>query len=104
MTAGSDVRIGLISSRSSREEVEALEARPLDTLWVGGHIASPNRSPEAMQWLARLVALIRKAAHRPKVRRKTQPSRAAKQRRLQTKKARGEVKRSRRRVKGNDSE
>jgi len=47
----------------------------------------------------RLVELIRKAAVKPKPRRKTRPSPAARQRRLSTKKKRGEIKRRRRAVK-----
>jgi len=43
----------------------------------------------------RLVALIHKAAERPKKRRKTRPSRAAKARRLEEKRRRGRRKRSR---------
>src|SRR4051794_41307884 len=30
---------------------------PIDSLWVGGHVASPNPSPEGMVQLARLAAL-----------------------------------------------
>ena len=41
---------------------------------------------------ARLVALLRHAAKRPKSRRKTRPGKAAKERRLQSKKQRSEVK------------
>jgi ribosome-associated protein len=47
----------------------------------------------------RLADLIRRAAVRPKARRKTKPSPAARQRRLTTKKKRGEIKRQRRSVK-----
>ena len=47
----------------------------------------------------RLVELIRKAAVKPKLRRKTRPSPAARQRRLSTKKKRAEIKRRRRAVK-----
>ncbi|MEJ2723426.1 MAG: alternative ribosome rescue aminoacyl-tRNA hydrolase ArfB [Deltaproteobacteria bacterium] len=43
----------------------------------------------------RLVALIRKAAERPKPRRKTQPTAASKRRRLEDKRRRGALKRSR---------
>ena len=43
----------------------------------------------------KLAALIRAATHRPKPRRKTRPSAAAKRRRLETKRRRGEIKRSR---------
>ncbi len=45
--------------------------------------------------LERLVELIRAASHKPKPRKATRPSRAAKQRRLDGKKLRGAVKRSR---------
>jgi probable F420-dependent oxidoreductase len=40
-----------------RDEVAALEAMPIDSLWVGGHVSAPNGSPEAMVQLARLSAL-----------------------------------------------
>ncbi|MBZ8132976.1 alternative ribosome rescue aminoacyl-tRNA hydrolase ArfB [Afifella sp. IM 167] len=45
--------------------------------------------------LARLVALIRQAAPKPKPRRPTRPTRASKERRLKAKKARGALKRER---------
>jgi ribosome-associated protein len=44
----------------------------------------------------RLVELIRRALITPKPRRKTRPSRAAKERRIETKKRRGEIKSQRR--------
>jgi probable F420-dependent oxidoreductase len=40
-----------------RSLVETFEALPVDSLWVGGHVASTNPSPEAMVQLARLSAL-----------------------------------------------
>jgi ribosome-associated protein len=43
----------------------------------------------------RLVELVRAALHVPKPRRPTRPSRGAKARRLETKRRRGEIKRSR---------
>lgn len=43
----------------------------------------------------KLAALIRAATHKPKPRRKTKPSAAAKRRRLETKRRKGETKRSR---------
>ena len=49
--------------------------------------------------LRRLIELIRKATIRPKPRRKTQPSPAARERRLSAKKKRSEIKRRRREVK-----
>jgi ribosome-associated protein len=45
---------------------------------------------------ARLVALLQLAAQRPKKRRKTKPGKAAKERRLDSKKARGQIKAMRR--------
>ena len=45
--------------------------------------------------IARLVALIRNAAQRPKTRRKTKPTLASKTRRLETKRRRAETKRLR---------
>ena len=44
---------------------------------------------------ARLVALLQRAATRPKTRRPTRPKKAAKERRLESKKRRGDVKSSR---------
>jgi ribosome-associated protein len=49
--------------------------------------------------IERLVALIRQATVKPKPRRKTRPSRVAKERRLSAKRKRSEIKRRRRRVK-----
>jgi ribosome-associated protein len=46
--------------------------------------------------LDRLVALIRRASHKPKTRRKTKPTRASKERRLEQKRRRSEIKRMRR--------
>ena len=48
--------------------------------------------------IARLVELLRQALVKPKARRKTKPSRAAKERRLAAKKLRGDLKRQRRGV------
>jgi probable F420-dependent oxidoreductase len=41
-------------------QVAELEELPIDSLWVGGHVASPNAAPEAMVQLARLSSV----AHR----------------------------------------
>jgi ribosome-associated protein len=46
--------------------------------------------------IARLIELIRKSAEKPKLRKKTRPSQAAKQHRIESKKRRGETKRMRR--------
>jgi ribosome-associated protein len=63
------------------------------------HISSDTeRTQEANRAavLDRLKALLSQAVREPKPRRKTRPSRAAKQRRLEAKKRRGEVKSNRR--------
>jgi probable F420-dependent oxidoreductase len=52
--ASSAVRIGLVTGGDPRR-LEAIDA--LDSLWVGGHVASRNPTPEAMVGLARLAAL-----------------------------------------------
>ena len=54
--SGDDIRIG-IASGGDASTIRALEARPIDSLWAGGHIASRNPSPEAMVGLARLATL-----------------------------------------------
>jgi probable F420-dependent oxidoreductase len=50
------LRIGFAGAGDARH-LSSLEARGVDSLWVGGHVASPNASPEAMMGLARLAAL-----------------------------------------------
>jgi probable F420-dependent oxidoreductase len=42
---------------NQREELAALEALAIDSIWVGGHVAAPNGSPEVVVALARLAAL-----------------------------------------------
>jgi alkanesulfonate monooxygenase SsuD/methylene tetrahydromethanopterin reductase-like flavin-dependent oxidoreductase (luciferase family) len=42
-------------------EVRELEELGVKSLWVGGHVASTNPSPEAIVWLARLVEQTRSA-------------------------------------------
>jgi probable F420-dependent oxidoreductase len=54
-----EIGIGFVTG-ASREEVEALEALPIDSLWVGGHVAAPNPVPEALVQLARVAALTRR--------------------------------------------
>jgi probable F420-dependent oxidoreductase len=51
-----DLSFGFVTG-VARQEVAELEALPIDSLWIGGHVASPNGSPEAMCQLARLAAL-----------------------------------------------
>ena len=52
--------------------------------------------------LDRLVTLIRRATERPKPRRRTKPTGASREKRLQTKRRRSEAKRRRRRVSGSE--
>ena len=54
------MRIGLVAA-GDLTEASALEELPIDSLWVGGHIASPNPSPEALIALARLSAATERA-------------------------------------------
>jgi probable F420-dependent oxidoreductase len=52
-----ELSFGLLTGVSDPAGVAALEAMPFDALWVGGHVASRNPSPEAIVQLARLAAL-----------------------------------------------
>ena len=77
--------LALAASRLTEDGVLVIEAREHRT-------QSQNR--EAAR--ERLVALIRRAMHRPKTRRPTKPGKAAKEQRLASKKRRGEIKARRR--------
>ena len=55
------VEIGFTAPQD-REQVAELEKLGADSLWVGGHIASTNPSPEALIWLARLVEQTERVA------------------------------------------
>lgn len=50
------LEVGLLASGSPRT-IATLEDLPIDSLWVGGHVASRNPSPEAMMGLAQLAAV-----------------------------------------------
>jgi probable F420-dependent oxidoreductase len=54
------LRFGFVVQRGTRAEIEALEALPIDSLWVGGHISAPQEGPEAMVQLARLAGYTRR--------------------------------------------
>jgi len=82
-----DVRarlLALAGNRVSSNNVLIIDARRFRT-------QERNRQDA----IARLVALIRKAAEKPKLRRKTKPTHASKKRRLETKLRRGDAKRGR---------
>jgi probable F420-dependent oxidoreductase len=58
--SGDPVVFGFVAP-DDPDEVRRLEAAGAGSLWVGGHVASTNPSPEAMVWLARLAAHTRTA-------------------------------------------
>jgi ribosome-associated protein len=77
--------VKLAGNRITKEGVLLIEASQFRT-------QEQNRQ----EALDRLVHLLRQAAHKPKIRKKTRPSKAAKQRRLEQKRRQGEKKRLRR--------
>jgi len=82
-----DVRarlIALAGSRASDGGVITITAQRF-------RVQSRNRADA----LERLVDLVREASHKPKPRKATRPTRASRERRLETKKQRGNVKRAR---------
>jgi ribosome-associated protein len=90
-----EVRLRLIrlgGSRVTKDGILVIDARRFRT-------QERNRQDA----IERLLALIRAAAVRPKPRRKTKPTLASKQRRLEAKRQRSKVKRGRRRVESNDN-
>src|SRR5450830_1295020 len=89
------LRFDVRRSRSLTEEVrERLRALAGSRMTDEGVLVIDAR--------ARLADLIRQALVRPKRRRKTRPGKAAKQRRLDTKKRRAETKAGRGRLRGHD--
>jgi alkanesulfonate monooxygenase SsuD/methylene tetrahydromethanopterin reductase-like flavin-dependent oxidoreductase (luciferase family) len=58
--AADRLRVGAVAPDTAKD-VRRLEAAGAESFWVGGHVASPNRSPEPMVWLARLVEQVREA-------------------------------------------
>jgi len=82
-----DVRARLLAAAGSRASADGVILITAQRF----RVQSRNRADA----LERLVEMIRDAAHKPKPRKATRPSRAAKRRRLEGKKHRGEVKRAR---------
>lgn len=83
-----DVRIRLLAlagNRASADGVITISAQRFRT-------QSRNRADA----LDRLIELIREASHKPKPRTATRPTRASRERRLESKKLRGDIKRARR--------
>jgi ribosome-associated protein len=88
------VKVRLLASRDqriTREGVLVVKAQQ--------HRSLERNRDEA---LARLHELVARAAHVPKVRRATKPTRSARRKRLEGKAKRGEIKRLRGRVSGGD--
>ncbi len=83
--------ISLSGSRLTTEGVLVIDAREHRT-------QAQNR--EAAR--ARLAGLIEQATHRPKKRRPTRPGQAAKERRLTSKKQRGQIKEARGKTRGDE--
>ena len=83
--------IALAGSRMADEGVLVIEAREHRT-------QAQNR--EAAR--ARLIAFVQRAAQQPKKRRPTKPGKAAKEKRLATKKRRGQIKARRQKSVGDD--
>lgn len=83
-----------------RERLKKIAGRRMTAEGILIVKAQRHRSQEQNRQDAidRLKAMIRKAIEVPKVRRPTKPSKASKQRRLATKRRRGELKRQRRMV------
>lgn len=79
--------IRLAGRRASSEGIILIEARQFRT-------QEQNREDA----LHRFIELVRKAAVKPKPRKKTKPTKASKEERLKKKKKRGEIKRIRRRT------
>jgi ribosome-associated protein len=93
-----DVRGSPSLPEDVRQRLERLGGKRLTTEGVLVIEAKEHRTQQQNreEALARLLDLIRRAAEKPKVRRKTGPTPASKQRRRETKRRRSEIKRSRR--------
>lgn len=53
-----ELEIGFVEADVGR--AAALEVRAIDSLWMGGHIASPNAAPDALVALAQLATVTRR--------------------------------------------
>jgi probable F420-dependent oxidoreductase len=49
------IRIGFVEA--DLERAAALDALPVDSVWIGGHIASPNVAPDALMALAQIATV-----------------------------------------------
>ena len=101
-----DVRHSPSLPAEVRERIARLAGRRMTSRGVLVIEARRYRTQERNRQdaLARLVALVRRAAQRPKRRRKTKPTQASRERRLESKRRRGATKRMRRRVSPSDGQ
>ncbi|MEX2181288.1 MAG: alternative ribosome rescue aminoacyl-tRNA hydrolase ArfB [Gemmatimonadaceae bacterium] len=99
-----DARHSTAPSLADRARIEEKLATRLDSRGVIRVTAADTRSQAQNRALAfeRLARLVRDALVVPRVRRATKPTRASKERRLETKKRRSSTKRDRRRPGGSD--
>lgn len=84
-----------VRARLSRLAGKRLTAEGILIIEAKRYRSQEQNRQDAIQ---RLVELIRKAAEKPKVRRRTKPSQASIQKRLEEKRRRGEIKRQRRQI------
>jgi ribosome-associated protein len=84
-----------VRARLSRLAGKMLTAEGILIIEAKRYRSQEQNRQDAIQ---RLVELIRKAAEKPKVRRRTKPSQASIQKRLEEKRRRGEIKRQRRQI------
>lgn len=99
-----DVRQSASLPESVRERLlriagKRIDARGVLTIEARRYREQPRNRRDALE---RLATLIRKAAEVPRTRVKTRPTRAAKERRLEEKRRRGETKKHRSRVRPRD--
>ena len=89
-----DIRASRSLPNDVRERLERLAGRRVGAGGVLTILARRHRTQEANRRdaIERLTELVRRSAERPKDRRKTRPSRASRQRRLEAKRLRGQKK------------
>ena len=108
VSTAAQLRFDVLNCPSLPEDVKqrlvALAGRRVSTAGVLVIHCDRRRTQERNRRdaVSRFVELVRQAAVRPKVRRKTKPTIASRRRRLETKRRRGETKRLRRDVSGGD--
>ncbi len=101
VATAAQLRFDVLGSNSLPEEVEARLIRfggsrvTLDGVLVLEAKRHRTQEQNRADALRRFIELVQKATEKPKVRRKTKPTRAAKEQRLKGKKIRAEIKKTR---------